>query len=69
MAQKQATPQFTAREYKDGRGWYVEAAGEGGTTENVGDFASAPEADDWIARKATAYLKARGTDAAPGRSQ
>jgi hypothetical protein len=67
MAQKQATPQFTAHEYKDGRGWYVEAANDGGTTENVGDFASAPEAHDWIARKAAAYLKARGTHADPGR--
>lgn len=59
MVQKHATPRLTAREYKDGRGWYVEAASEGGTTENVGDFASAPEAQEWIARKAEAYFKGR----------
>ena len=60
MAQKRSTPQLTPREYKDGRGWYVEAASEGGMTENVGDFASAPKAQDWIARKAAAYFKTRG---------
>jgi hypothetical protein len=60
MAQKNATPGLTAREYKDGRGWYVEAATEGGMTENVGDFASAPGAQDWIDKKAAAYFKTRG---------
>jgi hypothetical protein len=59
MAQKLSTPSLTSREYKDGRGWYVEAAGDGGNTENVGDFASDSEAKDWIARKSTAYFKAR----------
>jgi hypothetical protein len=44
MAQKHATPQLAPREYKDGRGWYVEATGDGGMAENVGDFGSAPEA-------------------------
>jgi hypothetical protein len=57
--QKHTPPLLTAREYKDGRGWYVEAAREGGMTENVGDFASAPEAQEWIARKAAAYFKSR----------
>jgi hypothetical protein len=59
MTQKHSTPQFAAHEYKDGRGWYVEATGDGGTAENVGDFASASEAQDWIVRKSTAYFKAR----------
>ena len=59
MAQKHSTPQLTAREYKDGRGWYVESTGDGGSAENVGDFASASEAEDWIVRKSTAYFKAR----------
>jgi hypothetical protein len=59
MAQKHATSQLTAREYKDGRGWYVELIGDGGFAENVGDFASASEAEDWIIRKSTAYFKAR----------
>jgi hypothetical protein len=61
MAQKHSTPVLTTRAYKDGRGWYVEAAGEGGGAENVGDFASEPEAKDWIARKSVAYFKARQT--------
>ena len=59
MAQKQATPQFTAHEYKDGRGWYVQATSDEGITENVGDFVSDFEAKDWIARKSIAYFKAR----------
>jgi hypothetical protein len=59
MVQKRSTPLLTPREYKDGRGWYVEAIGDGGTAENVGDFASAPEAQDWIVRKSMAYFKAR----------
>ena len=59
MAQKPSTPQFDSHEYKDGRGWYVEASGDGGIAENVGDFASASEAQDWIVRKSTAYFKAR----------
>lgn len=59
MAQKHSTPQLTPREYKDGRGWYVEATGDGGVAENVGDFASHSEAEDWIARKSIAYFKAR----------
>jgi hypothetical protein len=59
MVQKHATPRLTPHEYKDGRGWYVEATTDGGTAENVGDFASAPEAQEWIARKSEAYFKAR----------
>ncbi|HEY2526358.1 MAG TPA: hypothetical protein VGJ20_00165 [Xanthobacteraceae bacterium] len=59
MAKKHSIPQLTAREYKDGRGWYVEATSDGGRAENVGDFASASEAKDWIARKSIAYFKAR----------
>jgi hypothetical protein len=59
MAQKHPTPQLTPREYKDGRGWYVEAISNGTSTENVGDFASNSEATDWIVRRSTAYFKAR----------
>jgi hypothetical protein len=59
MPQKHSTPQLTSREYKDGRGWYVQATGNGGLAENVGDFASDSEAQDWIARKSIAYFKAR----------
>ena len=59
MVQKSSTPRLTPREYKDGRGWYVEATGDGGITENVGDFAVASEANDWIVRKSIAYFKAR----------
>jgi hypothetical protein len=59
MTQKHSTPQFAAREYRDGRGWYVEATDDSGVAENVGDFASASEAQDWIVRKSTAYFKAR----------
>ena len=59
MAQKHPAPQLTSLEYKDGRGWYVEATSNGGMTENVGDFASDSEAEDWIVRKSAAYFKAR----------
>ena len=47
------------REYKDGRGWYVELTSDGGIAENVGDFSSDSEAKDWIVRKSIAYFKAR----------
>jgi hypothetical protein len=59
MAQNDSKPRLIAREYKDGRGWYVEATVDGGAAENVGDFASDSEANDWIVRKATAYYKTR----------
>jgi hypothetical protein len=59
MSQKHSTPRLTSREYKDGRGWYVQATRDDGITENVGDFASDSEAKDWIVRKSTAYFKAR----------
>jgi hypothetical protein len=39
MSEKHLKPQLIAREYKDGRGWYIEAIGDGGVAENVGDFA------------------------------
>lgn len=59
MAQGHSRPRLIAREYKDGRGWYVEATIDGGIAENVGDFASDSEAKDWITRKSIAYFKAR----------
>jgi hypothetical protein len=52
-------PQLTPREYKDGRGWYIEAIVDGGAAENIGDFGSASEAQDWIIQKSTAYFRAR----------
>jgi hypothetical protein len=58
MSQKHSTPRLTSREYKDGRGWYVQATSDDSITENVGDFASDSEAKDWIVRKSTAYFKA-----------
>jgi hypothetical protein len=59
MAVKHSKPQLTPREYKDGRGWYLEAQSDGGATENIGDFASLSEAQDWIIQKSDAYFKAR----------
>jgi hypothetical protein len=59
MTQKHSPPQLTSREYKDGRGWCVQATSDDGITENVGDFASDSEAKDWIVRKSIAYFKAR----------
>jgi hypothetical protein len=50
---------LTSREYKDGRGWYVQATSDDGITENLGDFASDSEAKDWIVRKSIAFFKAR----------
>ena len=59
MAHKHSATRLTPREYKDGRGWYVEAISDGGIADNVGDFASDSEAKDWIVRKSIAYFKAR----------
>ena len=59
MAEKRSKPQLTAREYKDGRGWYLEAKDDSGVAENIGDFASLSEAQDWIIQKSDAYFKAR----------
>jgi hypothetical protein len=59
MTQKPSTPRLASREYKDGRGWYVQATSDDGVTENLGDFASDLEAKDWITRKSIAYFKVR----------
>jgi hypothetical protein len=59
MAEKRSKPQLTAREYKDGRGWYLEAKDASSVAENIGDFASLSEAQDWIIQKSDAYFKAR----------
>lgn len=59
MAQGHSRPRLIAREYKDARGWFVEATFDGGIAENVGDFASDSEAKDWIARKSIAYFNVR----------
>jgi hypothetical protein len=52
-------PRLTSREYKDGRGWYVEALPEGGAPENIGDFPTDAEAQEWIVHKSTTYFKGR----------
>jgi hypothetical protein len=59
MAEKRSKPQLTAREYKDGRGWYLEAKDDSSVSENIGDFASLSEAQDWVIQKSSAYFKAR----------
>jgi hypothetical protein len=59
IREKDRSPQCTPREYKDGRGWYVQATSDDGVTENLGDFASDLEAKDWITRKSIAYFKVR----------
>ena len=38
MGKHHLPPQTTLRRYKDGSGWYLEAVGEDGVPENVGDF-------------------------------
>ena len=40
---KHSAPQSTPREYRDGRGWYVEAASEDGVAENVENFPQIPK--------------------------
>ena len=57
MAAKHPAPKLTAREYKDGSGWYVEAIGTDGVAENIGGFHSDAEARDWISAKSAAYFK------------
>ena len=52
-------PQTTLRRYKDGSGWFLEAVGDDGVPENIGDFNSEAEAIDWIVHKADAFFKAR----------
>jgi hypothetical protein len=59
MAEKHPTQTLTAREYKDGSGWYVEAIGKDGVAENIGGFHSDAEARDWISAKSAAYFKTR----------
>jgi hypothetical protein len=56
---KSFPPQLTPREYKDGSGWYVEATADGRAPENIGDFPSDAEAQDWIIHKSTAHFKGR----------
>jgi hypothetical protein len=52
-------PQLTSREYRDGRGWYIEAIADNGAPENIGDFPTDAEAQEWIIHKSTAYFKRR----------
>jgi hypothetical protein len=59
MARDHLPPQTTLRQYKDGSGWYLEAVGDDGVPENVGDFKSHAEAHDWIIHKSAAFFKAR----------
>ncbi len=59
MGKHHLPPQTTLRRYKDGSGWYLEAVGEDGVPENVGDFRSDAEAQDWIIHKSAAFFKGR----------
>jgi hypothetical protein len=59
MAKHQLLPQTTLRRYQDGSGWFLEAVGEDGASENIGDFKSETEANDWIVHKSVAFFKAR----------
>jgi hypothetical protein len=52
-------PQTTLRRYKDGSGWYLETVGDDGVAENIGDFSSEAEAQDWIVHKSAAFFNAR----------
>jgi hypothetical protein len=59
MGKNHPQPQTTLRRYRDGSGWYLEAVGENGVTENIGDFSSEAEANDWVVHKSAAFFKAR----------
>ena len=48
MAKHHSPPQTTLRRYKDGSGWFLEAVGDDGVAENIGDFTSEVEAWDWV---------------------
>jgi hypothetical protein len=59
MVKPNLSPQTTLRRYKDGSGWYLEAVGDDGVPENIGDFGSEAEARDWIIHKSAAFFNAR----------
>jgi hypothetical protein len=59
MAKRNLSPQTTLRRYQDGSGWYLEAVGDDGVPENIGDFSSEAEARDWIIHKSAAFFSAR----------
>jgi hypothetical protein len=56
-----ARPFFKPRELDTGDGtvWYVEAEWEDGTIDEIGRFASASEAWDWIARHSREWFEER----------
>ena len=58
-ALKNLQPQTTLRRNKDGSGWYLETVGDDGVAENIGDFSSEAEAQDWIVHKSAAFFNAR----------
>jgi hypothetical protein len=58
MVKHRQSPETTLRRYKDGSGWYLEAVGDDGVSENIGDFNSQAEANDWIVHKSEAFFKA-----------
>ena len=57
MAKRHQLPQTVLRRYQDGSGRYLEAVGDDGVPENIGDFSSEAEARDWI--KSAAFFSAR----------
>ena len=59
IAKHHSPPQTTLRRYKDGSGWFLEAVGDDGVAENIGDFTSEVEAWDWVIHKSEAFFKAR----------
>jgi len=67
IGRRHLQPQTTLRRYRDGSGWYLETVGENGLQENIGDFGSEAEANDWVVHKSAAFFKARALSRAAPR--
>lgn len=57
MVDLRSQPTFKRKEFKDGRGWYVEAEWPDGLLQHVDDFGSDTEAKEWVTHKSAEWLK------------
>jgi hypothetical protein len=66
MKQPTKKPEMRPRELKDGSGWYVLVQWGDRPSQQVGGFPTEDEAQKWIERDSSSWLKARFQESPPG---
>jgi hypothetical protein len=59
MGKHRLSPQTMLRRYQHRSTLYLDAIGEDGVLEDIGDFSSEAEANDWIVHRSASFFKAR----------